>query len=110
MNMRSLLPLLTLVAASSLLAHPMGNFSVNHYALIETTNRGVDVRYALDLAELPTYDLLRNWNLDRMSPRADLEKKAAEQAREWATHLRFISNGQPVMPEFQGAELVIADG
>ena len=38
-------------------AHPLGNFTVNRYAGIEVAGRDVYVRYALDLAEIPTYQL-----------------------------------------------------
>jgi nickel/cobalt transporter (NicO) family protein len=36
-------------------AHPLGNFTVNHYAGIELAGNVVYVRYALDLAEIPAY-------------------------------------------------------
>jgi len=38
-------------------AHPLGNFTVNRYAGIEVAGSDVYVRYALDLAEIPTYQL-----------------------------------------------------
>src|SRR5688572_13672380 len=52
-----------LVAGAALLfpalasAHPLGNFTVNRYAGIEIAGSDVYVRYALDLAEIPTYQL-----------------------------------------------------
>ena len=49
---------LLLFAAGTAGAHPMGNFSVSHYAKIEVTEKGVELVYALDLAEIPTFDLL----------------------------------------------------
>ncbi len=91
-------------------AHPMGNFSVNHYSKIEVTDHGLKLEYVLDLAEIPTLDLLRNWHLDGDSPRVDLDRKAAEQAREWLSNLKIVSNGTAVRPQFQSASLVIADG
>ena len=36
-------------------AHPLGNFTVNHYAGIELAGNRVFVRYVLDLAEIPTF-------------------------------------------------------
>jgi nickel/cobalt transporter (NicO) family protein len=36
-------------------AHPLGNFTVNHYAGIELAGNTVYVRYALDLAEIPAF-------------------------------------------------------
>jgi nickel/cobalt transporter (NicO) family protein len=38
-------------------AHPLGNFSVNRYAGIDVAGSDVYLRYALDLAEIPTYQL-----------------------------------------------------
>ncbi len=35
-------------------AHPMGNFSISHYAKITALQTGLSVRYLLDLAEIPT--------------------------------------------------------
>jgi nickel/cobalt exporter len=35
-------------------AHPMGNFSINHYARFEAQARQITLRYVLDFAELPT--------------------------------------------------------
>ena len=36
-------------------AHPLGNFTVNHYAGVELAGDRVYVRYVLDLAEIPTF-------------------------------------------------------
>jgi ABC-type nickel/cobalt efflux system permease component RcnA len=38
-------------------AHPLGNLTINRYAGIEIAGRDVYVRYALDVAEIPTYQL-----------------------------------------------------
>ena len=36
-------------------AHPLGNFTVNHFAAVDLAGNGIYVRYALDLAEIPTF-------------------------------------------------------
>ena len=46
-----------LATATTASAHPLGNFTVNRYAGIEVAGSDVYVRYALDLAEIPTYQL-----------------------------------------------------
>lgn len=96
--------------AAAALAHPMGNFSVSHYTRIEPSAQGAEVTYVLDLAEVPTYILLRDWKLDARSPQADLERKAAEQAREWAQGLEFHAAGKTVEPKFASAAIKISDG
>src|SRR5207302_6336118 len=37
------------------LAHPLGNFTVNHYSGIEVAGRQVRIHYVLDLAEIPAF-------------------------------------------------------
>jgi nickel/cobalt exporter len=49
--------LAALVAVQAAFAHPLGNFTVNRYAGIDVAGSSLYVRYALDLAEIPTYQL-----------------------------------------------------
>jgi nickel/cobalt exporter len=49
--------LAALIAPAGASAHPLGNFTVNRYAGIELAGSSTYVRYALDLAEIPTYQL-----------------------------------------------------
>jgi nickel/cobalt exporter len=44
---------LAVPAAAS--AHPLGNFTSNHFARVEVAGQRLYVRYVLDLAEIPTY-------------------------------------------------------
>lgn len=99
-----------LLATALLQAHPMGNFSVNHYAKLDISARRIEARYVLDLAEIPTFELLREWKLDRSSPQVELQRKTDEQARVWMRNLAFTEKGKAVLPVFESAELVIADG
>src|SRR5271169_6967883 len=108
--MKSRLPFLMLALAGWAGAHPMGNFSVSHYTRLEVSAKGVEVTYVLDLAEVPTYTLMRDWKLDAKSPQADLEAKAAEQAREWARGLEFQADGKAVTPTFVRTGIKLSDG
>lgn len=40
---------------SKALAHPMGNFSINHYSKIEVGENTIRLRYIIDMAEIPTF-------------------------------------------------------
>ena len=59
MHARSRLALLILGCllgmARMAVAHPMGNFSVNHYSKITLQSSGVTIQYFIDLAEIPAY-------------------------------------------------------
>ena len=41
------------------LAHPLGNFSISHYTSIRVERDAVELRYVLDLAEIPTFQELQ---------------------------------------------------
>ena len=46
--------LLALLLASGANAHPMGNFSINHYAHFDAQRSQLSLRYIVDYAEIPT--------------------------------------------------------
>jgi nickel/cobalt transporter (NicO) family protein len=91
-------------------AHPLGNFSVNHYMKFVAGERGVEMNYVIDLAEIPTFEMMRDWGVDRSSPRAALESHAREQAQAWMRGLSIRVDGREVPPVFESADIVIAAG
>jgi ABC-type nickel/cobalt efflux system permease component RcnA len=83
--------LVTLAAAASVLllllpgqasAHPLGNFTVNRYAGIDVAGSRIYVRYALDLAEIPAFQLGR-----------DVRRRGF--AAQLATDLELVVDGRP---------------
>ena len=53
-------------------AHPMGNFSISHHARSTSRPTACGLRYVLDLAEIPTFQILQAEGLT-----ADAETPAA---------------------------------
>src|SRR5579863_775793 len=108
---RSLIPF---VAALALTAHPMGNFSVSHFTRFDVGKKVLNVTYVLDLAEIPTYQLMRDWNLDPSAdakiPQETLNEKAAAQAQGWIKNLDFTSNGDRILPKLQHTTIKLSDG
>ena len=49
--------LAALVTPAIATAHPLGNFTINRYAGIEIAGSDIYVHYALDVAEIPTYQI-----------------------------------------------------
>jgi nickel/cobalt exporter len=109
--MRRLFPFF---AAIILTAHPMGNFSVSHFTRFDVQKKSVHVIYVLDLAEIPTYQLMRDWNLDPSAdakiPEATLDEKATAQAGEWVKQLAFTSNAAPINPTQQKTTIRLSPG
>ena len=68
-------------------AHPLGNFTVNHYARLEPSRDLVRVVYVLDLSELPTFQ-----EKPRYAP--DPGAYAAERAAQIGDNLHLELNGR----------------
>jgi ABC-type nickel/cobalt efflux system permease component RcnA len=71
---------------------------------------GLEMTYAIDLAEIPTFELLRDWGLTAASPRDQIERRGAEQAQAWMRKLSLRVDDAQVEPIFESAEVAIADG
>jgi len=82
--MKSILWLATISLAG---AHPMGNFSVSHYSGITINRSSIDLRYLLDIAEIPTFQEMQQ--SDTQSP-AYLTAKSFELVK----GLRLTLNGK----------------
>ncbi len=56
-------------------AHPLGNFTINHYSRLEFADETVRITYVLDLAEIPTFQ-----QMDRLDADGDAKLSDAEAA------------------------------
>ncbi|MBD5655600.1 MAG: hypothetical protein IAI50_10555, partial [Candidatus Eremiobacteraeota bacterium] len=77
-------------------AHPLGNFTINHLTKLSFAAKRVDARYVLDMAEIPTYQTMRE-----ISPSGKLD---AVQLTDWSTReavtlapqLSLTVDGRPI--------------
>lgn len=53
--MAALAMILALAAPAVALAHPLGNFTINHYAGLQVTRDSVAIDFVLDMAEIPAF-------------------------------------------------------
>jgi nickel/cobalt exporter len=104
---------LLLLVLSSLpcFAHPMGNFSINHYSKIKIGQKSVEILYLVDMAEIPTYQEIRDFDL---APKPDNNSSASRYLDQREPGLRagllLESDGRPVQLETLSRVLTFADG
>ncbi|MDQ6732995.1 MAG: sulfite exporter TauE/SafE family protein [Nitrospirota bacterium] len=70
-------------------AHPMGNFSINHYSGLQVGKTELQVRYILDFAEIPTFQEMQALDRDRngtISP-SERDRYLSEKAQSLTTGL-----------------------
>jgi nickel/cobalt exporter len=80
---RSLLgaSLATFVFAASAMAHPLGNFTINHYSGVRVSTDGVLVDHVTDFAEIPAFSERRAMDTDSNGEVSAAEAAAFESAR-----------------------------
>jgi ABC-type nickel/cobalt efflux system permease component RcnA len=84
-------------------AHPLGNFTVNHYARIEPRLDGLRIAYVLDEAEIPTFQ-------DRPQISADPDAFADQRAAAIGANLHVSVDGRPVALHLDSRSLTLPDG
>ena len=102
--MKVLLNCLTAIALVFLLympfaeAHPLGNFTINHYAGLQIAGDQVGIDYVLDMAEIPAFQEIRQLDLDR-NHKADSTETVhypANKCREISSDLSLRLNKKPL--------------
>jgi nickel/cobalt exporter len=77
-------------------AHPLGNFTINHLSKVAFDARGVSLRYILDMAEIPTYQLMREQSPSGRMSGEQLARWAVSQGNVLSSQLAFSVDARPV--------------
>ena len=89
---------LALLAVSvHLSAHPMGNFSISHYARINAASTAISVHAVLDYAEIPTFQLLSDWGIRSEAERSqdEIQPVVEKLVTELKPRFRLLIDGSP---------------
>ncbi len=92
------------------LAHPMGNFSISHYAGIRIDRTFVELRYILDMAEIPTFQEMQQTGIKPQMNDPDLDAYLARKAEELRQGLVLELDGQPVVPQVVSRRVIFPPG
>lgn len=57
-------------------AHPLGNFTINHYAGLQVSSNRIGVDYVLDMAEIPAFQEIRQ--IDRKADMSNTRNYATK--------------------------------
>lgn len=83
---------------TSAAAHPLGNFTINHYDRVEVSETGIEVYRVLDMAEIPTFQERQRIDLngDGDVDAAEAETWAAETAANLRERMTLTVNGDDI--------------
>jgi ABC-type nickel/cobalt efflux system permease component RcnA len=91
-------------------AHPLGNFSISHYSGITIDARTVDVRYALDLAEIPTFQEIQETGIVADAAHPSVAAYALRKAETLKAGLRAEIDGRPLSWRTEASEVIFPPG
>ncbi|HUR98042.1 MAG TPA: hypothetical protein VMZ26_08270 [Pyrinomonadaceae bacterium] len=88
----------SIASVSTVLAHPLGNFSVNQYSRLEVGKSEIKIRQVLDLAEIPTFQEspMIDTDKDGAVSQAELDAYAQRITPLYVANLALIVNGVPL--------------
>ncbi|MEH2292170.1 nickel/cobalt transporter [Nostoc sp.] len=79
-------------------AHPLGNFTINHYAGVQVAPDGVGIDYVLDMAEIPAFQEINHLdtNRDRKAEPIETVQYPNQKCQEVNSHLELLINKHPL--------------
>ena len=97
---------------ASVTAHPLGNFTVNHFARIEAGAERVRVRYVVDMAEIPAFQesQIIDANSDGVRSDAELNAYLERTAQQYLDGLLVTVDGQRVALSLRGKTVSQPEG
>jgi nickel/cobalt exporter len=91
-------------------AHPLGNFTVNHYDGLTLRTDSVELTSVLDRAEIPTAQLLQQWTDGAEPTAAQLAEGAGEQCAELLADVSVAVDGTAVEWASTEARMTVVAG
>ena len=92
------------------LAHPMGNFSINHYCGIRVEPSSVELRFLIDMAEIPTFQELQQNSIVAQADDPRVRTYLAAQAESFRKNLLLTLNGEPLTLQIESQDILFAPG
>jgi len=99
-----------LLSSVTALAHPMGNFSVNHYSKITIGKGSVEILYLIDMAEIPTFQEMRQFGITSTTGEPAAERYLDSQLQLLKEGISVDSDGQSVRLTEVSRHVAFADG
>ncbi len=101
---------LSLAWVRTMYAHPMGNFSVNHYSRITLGPDGITVQYFIDLAEIPAYQELQQGNITANPKDPAVLRFVAIRGAELGHGLSLVVNGTLAPLRLKSSDVIFPPG
>lgn len=91
-------------------AHPLGNFSINHYSALHLTQEAITLHYILDLAEIPTFQVIQDVGMVPTAEHPSVSSYLAQQGDALRQQIHLTLNHQPLMFHLVSSDILFSPG
>lgn len=91
-------------------AHPLGNFSINQYTGIRLEAGEIELRYIVDMAEIPTFQEIQETGIVPEAGHAGLDGYLARKTEALKEGLHLELNGRRLQLERRGSDVIFPPG
>jgi ABC-type nickel/cobalt efflux system permease component RcnA len=96
--------------AGKVAAHPLGNFSISQYSAIRINGSEIELRYIIDMAEIPTFQEIQENEIAPTTGDSSVEAYLKRKAEKLRDGLRLEVNGQRLTPSAESQEIIFPPG
>src|ERR1700685_135272 len=99
-----------ILSSATALAHPMGNFSINHYSKLTIKQGSIEILYLIDMAEIPTFQEIRQFDITPKADDPSTSRYLDRQEQRLKAGLSLQSDGQVIGPDTISRQWAFSDG
>jgi ABC-type nickel/cobalt efflux system permease component RcnA len=99
-----------LLTAGSVTAHPLGNFSISHYSEIRVGRDAIELRYIIDMAEIPTFQEIQENGITPRLGDSSLDGYLARKVEALRNGLLLEVDGQRLLLAAESTEIIFPPG
>jgi len=101
---------ISLLAAGNAVAHPLGNFSINQYSAIRIGKTEIELRYIVDMAEIPTFQEIQQTGLVPQAGDASATSYLLHRVEALRDGLSLEVNGRRIALRTVSREILFPEG
>src|SRR5262245_13660619 len=101
---------LLLGVGENAVAHPLGNFSISQYSALRVSKQEVELRYVIDMAEIPTFQEIQETGLVAKTDDTSVEPYVARKVESLRDGLALNVNGRKVALQARSFEIIFPEG
>ena len=99
-----------LAAVGEVAAHPLGNFSISQYSAIRINGNEIEIRYIIDMAEIPTFQEIQETGIVPQAGDSSLDTYLKRKTDMLGGGLILEINGLRLTPLPESREIIFPPG